>query len=1039
MKNRILSMLSSFFVFCAAFAARPLPGSAAFNGVGVTESGISYNIFDDHISVTDYHGGDPVMVIPEEIDGLPVKSISGQLMKYSYDIVAVDVPNSVESIGQNALPKTVLLIADPGGYTEKFAKENGYFFAPRGSEMSAGGVIEDGGCDAEWVYDFLNRSLTVTGSGRLPDYMNKPSPWSGFSAVAEALSISGGITYIGSSDFESFSRLKTLELPSGLEDISFYAFRYCSALSKVEFPPTLTRICASAFLDCSSLEEADFPDGLSDIGEKAFSGCEKLKNVVLPKGLTVMGQQAFYNCAALESAVFSDGLTVLNSEMFRGCESLREVKLPGTLQGMSKNIFWGCHALESVNLPEGVTRLNEGFFAYCRSLTHIDIPQSITNIEAKAFIGCEALSEIELPDAVTAVGESAFEDCKSLKRIALGQNITEIASTAFNGVPKDAVMAVYENSFADIYALSCGFRVEYLGKSETEVEVAELEYNLVDGEYYEVVGLTNPFEARKAVVPAAYQGLPVKGIGRGGLTRAGFIVYAELPEGLEYIGDGAFENCILLNNIYIPSTVKTLGKEAFRGCKSLSLVNFGREELNDIYTYLDNFNISVFKNTPFCENLFELPGYNEYSRDIMGARPELDAALISDYVDQILEETGASGPNEDSVRKVYDWICKNVHYTVGDVRDTGAYGALFMGGASCAGYAEVFGLCMRRLGIEYSYVEGKCTGRYGVLAHRWNMVNLGNGWYHVDATDTRYGDYSTYMKDGDYFRNAGYSWSGAKFPKSMNPTAGTLSDDLSWRLAGGELIFEGGGAVPSYKEACAPWYNRADEIKSVYIGAGVTSVGANALFGMDGAEVKYDGGADEWERVGKGKGNSALDGAAAAISLNKTALDLEIGNNADLEAVIASDKIKGAPLVWTSSDVGVASVNGGTVTAVSAGTAVITVSAGEGYSASCAVSVTARTGEAAYSVTEIDAAPDGGGLLIKVTFTKNDDSAGEDTLIVAAYEDGALVDMAAVRRAFPKGTLVESVRLRAGEGAVVRAFVWDGLSGLKPLGNVFEK
>ena len=86
--------------------------------------------------------------------------------------------------------------------------------------------------------------------------------------------------------------------------------------------------------------------------------------------------------------------------------------------------------------------------------------------------------------------------------------------------------------------------------------------------------------------------------------------------------------------------------------------------------------------------------------------------------------------------------------------------------------------------------------------------------------------------------------------------------------------------------------------------------------------------------------------AVQSISMDKATAELEIGNNVTLVAsknpTTAADA---TTTTWTSSNTSVATVDAaGKVTAVAAGTATITVNC-DGYTASCAVTVTAPAGE----------------------------------------------------------------------------------------------
>lgn len=82
------------------------------------------------------------------------------------------------------------------------------------------------------------------------------------------------------------------------------------------------------------------------------------------------------------------------------------------------------------------------------------------------------------------------------------------------------------------------------------------------------------------------------------------------------------------------------------------------------------------------------------------------------------------------------------------------------------------------------------------------------------------------------------------------------------------------------------------------------------------------------------------------IMLNKNKLQLETGSSEDLTASVMPTSATNKELQWTSSDTRVATVVDGKVTAISAGTAVITAAAkdGSGVTATCNVTVTRAEG-----------------------------------------------------------------------------------------------
>ena len=76
----------------------------------------------------------------------------------------------------------------------------------------------------------------------------------------------------------------------------------------------------------------------------------------------------------------------------------------------------------------------------------------------------------------------------------------------------------------------------------------------------------------------------------------------------------------------------------------------------------------------------------------------------------------------------------------------------------------------------------------------------------------------------------------------------------------------------------------------------------------------------------------------SSISLDKTSLTLMQGNSATLYATVLPEMATDKAVTWTSSNANVATVSGGTVSALSPGTATITASAG-GKTATCVVTV----------------------------------------------------------------------------------------------------
>lgn len=75
----------------------------------------------------------------------------------------------------------------------------------------------------------------------------------------------------------------------------------------------------------------------------------------------------------------------------------------------------------------------------------------------------------------------------------------------------------------------------------------------------------------------------------------------------------------------------------------------------------------------------------------------------------------------------YNWEVSTKHDAPSN-RVFNAYGALVEGDAVCQGYALAYKLLLNRVGIESILVSSD------ELNHAWNLVKVGESWYHVDVT-----------------------------------------------------------------------------------------------------------------------------------------------------------------------------------------------------------------------------------------------------------------------------------------------------------------
>lgn len=223
-------------------------------------------------------------------------------------------------------------------------------------------------------------------------------------------------------------------------------------------------------------------------------------------------------------------------------------------------------------------------------------------------------------------------------------------------------------------------------------------------------------------------------------------------------------------------------------------------------------------------------------------------------VEQLLNQLNLSGKSDyEKIKGIYDYICKNVRYDYANLKNDyynlkfTAYAALMNKTAVCQGYSVLLYRLALTLGIDCRFVGG--TGNGG--PHGWNIVKLGNLYYNADSTwDAGRTNYQYFLTgpsfDVDHIRDDEYTTQtfNTAYPmasENYDPTtglpsviaSGTCGDALTWTLTNdGALTISGTGDMPAFDSPTSlPWDSYREQITSVVIGEGVSSISDFAFYG----------------------------------------------------------------------------------------------------------------------------------------------------------------------------------------------------------------
>ncbi len=387
-----------------------------------------------------------------------------------------------------------------------------------------------------------------------------------------------GVTVIPSGAFNKVTALEKLYISYTVAQIQKDAFKTCSTLQYIEFLPTPEGSKATSlefregvFTSCAALTEIKLPARLDSFATDTFSALTNLANIGIEEG----GKYTVID-GMLATPYVAEGYTG------------KDVEIVYAPKGKDLGVY---------TIPVGVVSIGEKAFFEHPKLTGIIIPGFVENIGRQAFGHITNLESIEF------TGEAA-DPSLSIQPLAFYAGYVGSAGTWLGSNSKVTELTLPGN-LVYLGQFSFGY---YTKITEVYVETNRQEITFEDfafvgltgkdltpgnymyvttvhiGQYCPAFSFPGVFGNKLVTVDVASGNPFIESDNEGVVYSAGktqLLFYPTekagaytIPSTVTEIAPSTFASRVNLTEIHIPSSVTTIGENAFNGCNKLTTVEF---------------------------------------------------------------------------------------------------------------------------------------------------------------------------------------------------------------------------------------------------------------------------------------------------------------------------------------------------------------------------------------------------------------------------------------------------------------------------------
>lgn len=567
---------------------------------------------------------------------------------------------------------------------------------------------------------------------------------------------------------------------------------------------TVTGIAAGGFGGCENVTSITLPDTIITIGSGAFVYCGITK-IHIPASVTnieenpeaIMQNGPVFGAPALEEITVDENNTEYTSE-------------DGVLFSKDKARLLSYPAGKQANydIPEGVKKINTFAFAFS-GMVHLNfainsMPETLEEISAGAFF-VSAISTIKIPASVNTIYRDfngqyapAFYDCPLLEKFEV-----------------DAENEKYESIDGVLFNKGGYELLKYPDASqETEYAMPDSTKTIASGAFSQIEqGMEFKLEKVKCSPNLI-------SIGVSAFQSNYTVKTIELPKGLQYIGDNAFDNTVI-EEVYFDGTEED---------RNNIIINGGNDRITNAsckWHYKEPTPEPV-ENTWKLENgVLTISGegaWDSYEKAVKQPWYKDRASITSVVIEDGITEIGSfdfygltnlkSISIPDSVTKIGAYALKNcgaltevkLPQNLESIGESAFYGCSNMVAITIpAGVTAID-----------SYAFARCTNVRNVTFEGGAPEIKEGAFAGVTASVTCPEDNATWTEDKKQNYGGKLSW----------------NKELAWEVKDGTLTIKDDSCMTDYDSAKeTPWYADRDKITGVVVSDGVTKISDFAFYG----------------------------------------------------------------------------------------------------------------------------------------------------------------------------------------------------------------